>query len=88
MLAERAEILNGKLYMMGGGFDRLLLDGSPPEVVPLTFAVGLVVPPEASGRQHHLHFAVTDQARNTVGASDQLTLNIARPRYPRGHPSR
>ena len=59
--------------MMGGGFDSLYLDQVPPQVVQLTFVVGLVVPQEASGGQHHLQFAFTDQAGNTVAASEQLT---------------
>lgn len=62
ILAQRVEILNGKLYLMGGGFDSVLLDGPPPQVVPLTFVVDLVVPPQASGQRHHLQFAVLDEA--------------------------
>jgi hypothetical protein len=79
ILAERAEILNGKLYMMGGGYDRLFLDWPPPQSLPITFAVGLLVPLEASRREHHLQFAIRDEAGNTVAASDLIGLNIARP---------
>jgi hypothetical protein len=79
ILAERVEILNGKLYMMGGGYDRLVLERPPPQTMSVTFAVGLLMPWEASGREHHLQFAVLDEAGNTVAASDRLILNINRP---------
>lgn len=78
LLAERVEVLNGKPYMMGGGYDRPILDQPPPQVAVVTFAVGLLVPPEATGRQHHLQFAVMDQAGNAVAASEQLVLAIGR----------
>ena len=79
MLAERAEILNGKLYMMGGGYDRLILDQPPPQVAVVTFAIGLLLPPEASGRRHQLQFAVLDAAGNAVAASEQIVLTFVRP---------
>jgi hypothetical protein len=78
ILAERVEVLNGKLYMMGGGYDCLFLD-QLPQALPITFAVGLLVPLEASGRQHQLHFAVTDGAGNAIAASEQIVLTINRP---------
>lgn len=64
---------------MGGGYDSLFLDQSPPQTMPVTFAVGLLVPSEASGQPHHLQFAVLDEAGNAIAASEQLTLNVARP---------
>jgi hypothetical protein len=79
ILAERVEVLNGKLYMMGGGYDRLFLERPPPQTMPVTFAVGLLVPWEASGREHQLQFAVLDEAGNTVAASDQLVVNLNSP---------
>jgi hypothetical protein len=78
ILAERVEILHGKLYMMGGGYDRLVLD-RPPQTLPITFAVGLLVPAEASGREHNLPFAIMDKAGGTVAASDQIGLSFERP---------
>ena len=79
ILAERVEILNGKLYMMGGGFDSLFLERPPPQTMSVTFAVGLLVPFEACGREHHLQFAVIDGAGSAVASSEQLVLNIGRP---------
>jgi hypothetical protein len=65
--------------MMGGGYNRLFLDRPPSQPLPITFAVGLLVPCDVSGREHHLQFAVLDEAGNTVAASDQLILNLNRP---------
>ena len=78
ILAEHVEVLNGKLYLMGGGYDCLFLD-RPPQTMPVTFAVGLLVPSEASGQPHHLQFAVLDAAGNAIAASEEIVLNIQRP---------
>lgn len=43
ILADRAEVLNGKLYMMGGAWDHVFatnLEGS----IPLHIACGVLIP--------------------------------------------
>src|SRR5712692_7380627 len=43
MLADRAEAVNGKLYVMGGGWDRNFVEDFR-QPVPLSLAVGFLVP--------------------------------------------
>lgn len=51
ILADRAEVLNGKLYMMGGGWDQIgVMDFS--QALPLGIAVSIIVPWLATNRQH------------------------------------
>jgi hypothetical protein len=59
ILADRAETQNGKLYLMGGGWDRLLI---PPaeEAVSFSIALGVLVPWNATNRQHRLRVTIED----------------------------
>jgi hypothetical protein len=43
LLADRADAVNGKLYMAGGGWDRLIVT-SIEEPVALSIAVGVLIP--------------------------------------------
>ncbi len=43
LLADRAEVLNGKLYMMGGAWDRRQIR-SIDSPVSLTMVIGVLVP--------------------------------------------
>jgi hypothetical protein len=53
ILADHAEAINGKLYLMGGGWDRLwVADFGQPH--RLAIAVGVLVPWNATNRQHDL----------------------------------
>ncbi|MEX2081352.1 MAG: hypothetical protein WEC33_07020, partial [Dehalococcoidia bacterium] len=57
ILADRAEAVNGKLYMMGGGWDRIWVpDFAKPH--PLSIAVGVVVPWSATNEKHSLSVRV------------------------------
>jgi hypothetical protein len=59
ILADRAEAVNGKLYLMGGGWDRLAIaDFAKP--VTLSFAVGVLVPWNATNQEHQLDLTIED----------------------------
>jgi hypothetical protein len=65
LLADRAEALNGKLYMMGGAWDRLFLhDLTAPTLISL--AVGVLVPWNQTNIQHQLTVAIEDQDGNPI----------------------
>jgi hypothetical protein len=71
ILADYAEAVNGKLYLMGGGWDRLRIpDFSQPH--RLSLAVGVLVPWNATNQQHNLNLRVE-------GEDGQLLLEIALP---------
>jgi hypothetical protein len=59
ILADHAEALNGKIYLMGGGWDvRAVRDFSQP--VPLTLALAVLVPWTATNQRHQLRLRVED----------------------------
>lgn len=59
ILADHAEAINGKIYLMGGGWDvRTVRDFSQP--VPLTLALAVLVPWTATNQRHRLQVRVED----------------------------
>ena len=57
MLADRAEVIQGKLYLMGGAWDRqYVVDFAQPVLV--SFAIGIRVPWNATNREHRLRITV------------------------------
>ncbi|HEY7778671.1 MAG TPA: hypothetical protein VIC85_00535 [Ktedonobacterales bacterium] len=65
ILADRAEVLNGKLYLMGGAWDQI---GVADFARPLTFslAVGLVIPWNATNVDHTLELSLLDEDGNAL----------------------
>ncbi len=78
LLADRAEVLNGKLYMMGGAWDRRHIReiGSP---VPLTIVVGVLVPWNLTNEPHRLRIQIEDEDDNPVPPEVEATVNVGRP---------
>lgn len=65
ILADRAEAVNGKLYMMGGGWDRYFVQsfGQP---IPISFALGILVPWYATNKQHTIGITIEDADRRPL----------------------
>jgi len=62
ILADYAEAVGGKLYMMGGGWDRYFVeDFSKP--VAFSFAVGILVPWNATNIRHTVQVTIEDLDR-------------------------
>ena len=78
LLADRAEVLNGKLYMMGGAWDRRHIRdiGAP---VPLTIVVGVLVPWNLTNEPHRLRITIEDEDGNTLPPEVEATVNVGRP---------
>ena len=78
LLADRAEVLNGKLYMMGGAWDRRHIReiGAP---VPLTIVVGILVPWNLTNEPHRLRIRIEDEDGNPVPPEVEATVNVGRP---------
>ncbi len=55
LLADWAEVLNGKLYVMGGGWTE-----TGPAPAPSAIAAIIEVPWDQTNRQHRLRFALVD----------------------------
>ena len=77
ILADRAEAVNGKLYMMGGGWDRIsVADFSQPQT--LSLAMGILVPWNATNVNHNLAIRIETQDANELAAI-ALSFNAGRP---------
>jgi hypothetical protein len=59
ILADRAEAVNGKLYMMGGGWDAIGIAG-PDQHSQFTAAIALLVPWNATNVEHTCAVRVED----------------------------
>lgn len=59
LMADRAEVVNGKLYLMGGAWDRLNV-ADLAQSVPISVAIGVLVQWNATNRQHHLRVHMED----------------------------
>ena len=78
LLADRAEVLNGKLYMMGGAWDRRhIKDIASP--VSLTIVVGALVPWNLTNEPHRLIVTIEDEDGALVPPEVEVTVNVGRP---------
>ena len=78
LLADRAEVLNGKLYMMGGAWDRRFVSNIEAPV-PLSIAIGVLVPWNLTNEQHTLDIRIVGEDGDTILPSPSATLNVGRP---------
>jgi hypothetical protein len=77
ILAEHAEVIHGKLYLMGGGWDNITVqDFQAPLILPL--AVSILVPWPATNRPHTEEVSV-QTADAEVLAEQHRHLTVGRP---------
>ncbi len=78
ILADRAEVVNGKLYMMGGGWDRLFLQdfGQP---VNFSIVLGMLVPWNRANEQHVVQLQIRDADGQPIAPSANLEFVAGRP---------
>jgi hypothetical protein len=77
IVADRAEVLNGKLYMMGGGWDSIGT-GGPDQPVHFTAAVGFLVAWNATNVDHACTIRLED-ADGVAVLSLGYTIKTGRP---------
>lgn len=78
VLADAVEALNGKLYMMGGGWDTMFIrDISVPAA--LSFACGVEVPWNVTDDDHTLVVSVTDADGVEIAPPLSITFRTGRP---------
>jgi hypothetical protein len=79
ILADHVEALNGKLYMMGGGWDTIfVLEIGQP--VPLSIACGAIIPYNETDEDHQLTLTVVNQ--DAVEVAPPLTVGFRSGRAP------
>lgn len=77
ILADRAEVVNGKLYMMGGGWDQVRV-ADFGRAVSLGIALGVDVPWLAANRQHTWRLTI-ESSEDVLLAEVEGTFVIGRP---------
>lgn len=66
ILADHAEVVNSKLYLMGGGWERLLVGSNFPITQRLGIALSFQVPWTETGRQHRFDVQIIGPAGEKV----------------------
>ncbi|MGA3056716.1 MAG: hypothetical protein ABSE70_01570 [Candidatus Limnocylindrales bacterium] len=77
ILADQVEALNGKLYMMGGGWDSVFV-ASVEQPVPVSIACGVLVPWNETDDNHALAIAVQDLDGTAVAPPFSVTFKTGR----------
>lgn len=79
MVCDYAEALNGKLYIMGGAWDRLTVRKVPTEPRPLSLALSLVIPWSATNMPHSIRVELSPEAPPDNGLTIEGTVETGRP---------
>jgi hypothetical protein len=80
ILADRAEAVNGKLYMIGGGWDQVgVLDFAQP--VNVSIALGILIPWKDANRQQLVTLTIEDQDGHPVKGPSTIQFTVGRPPY-------
>ena len=69
IIADRAEAINGKLYMMGGAWEHISI-ADPSQPITFSIAMGILIPWNATNERHRMRLAVQDADGATVAELD------------------
>ncbi len=61
ILADAAQAIGGKLYMLGGGWDVLTIGGGLPVQQPFAIGLGLSVPWNETNQRHNITVEIADE---------------------------
>ena len=78
ILADRAEAIGGKMYLMGGGFDRVRMTALPG-AAQFDVAVGILVGYGETNQQHLFELRCEDAAGNVVVEAPRGAIEVGRP---------
>lgn len=78
ILADRAEVQGGKLYVMGGGWDRIGLQRFDTPA-PISFAVGILIPWNACNEQHRLTVTIETPDNQPIDFRNEIGFMAGRP---------
>lgn len=77
MLNDHAEVISGKLYMMGGGYDRTYI-GDVKNPLALSTVVGVLVTWNMTNRPHSVKLRIKTEDGRMLGQEVQGNLNVGR----------
>jgi hypothetical protein len=84
-LADTAEAVNGKLYLVGGAFDTIWAPQMPVVHPRMSFVMRLVLSPAELGREHNLEVNVMDEdGKRITSIGAILKIEKKNPTLPRG----
>src|SRR2546425_276377 len=86
IVADAVEAVNGKLYMLGGGWNQVTLSQFPAPV-RIGIALGLLVPLSDMSEKHQLQVTIFDP-NNRLVAQMQAEIGTRPPTRPAAVPSR
>ena len=72
LVADRAEVVNGKLYLMGGSWDRIQPPTFPHRMM-LGIALGVRIPFSHTDDQHKVSVEIQHDEKRLVGVEAKLT---------------
>jgi hypothetical protein len=78
LLADRAEVVQGKLYLIGGGWDRIGLV-TLPGPADFDVAVGVLVGYHETNAPHRLEIQLEDEDNNLVAGPIRADIELGRP---------
>jgi len=87
LLADRAEVVNGKLYAMGAAWERIgVADFGQP--LSISFALGVLVPWNATNRQHTVTLTMHDADGQRLDFRVEASFVTGRPPQLNGETQR
>lgn len=78
ILADAAQVADGKLFLLGGGWDRLAVP-TLPTAQSVGIAVGIVVPWGDTNAPHQLVLTVEDEDGGAVLPPVEVRIEVGRP---------
>lgn len=79
MLADAAQIVNGKLYVLGGGWDTLVVSGPFPVSRPCGLAVAFRLPGAGTLPRKTARILITDLDGTSTIATAEVQFQASRP---------
>lgn len=80
LMADRAEALNGKLYIMGGAWDTNYVQNFGQPIL-LSMAIGILVPWNSTNVPHTLRVTIEDLDGHPVGFNVEAGFTVGRPPF-------
>ncbi len=75
ILADSAEAIGGKVYMMGGGWDRIQGSREPNDIRHFAIALSIIVPWHHTNEKHDLRLEIVDEdgKKAVLGVGGEFT---------------
>ena len=77
ILADHAEILNGKTYIMGGAWNQYAVVDTSQHLI-FAVVIGLIVNWHGTNKNHIIDVSIEDEDGNIIGETHKATLTVGR----------